>query len=145
MPRRLLIALLTLVLTAPALLAQPPQQNEYVPIDQLPPQETMPAAPLLIGAYIVVWLGLMGYLFWIWRRIARVETEMQALQRRTSGNATMTAGHFIFIPAVLLIGVVIGWILGEPRRARCVRGRVAAQGRAGAQKRSAKRSLKWEA
>jgi CcmD family protein len=86
MPRRLLIALLTLVLTAPALLAQPPQQNEYVPIDQLPPQETMPAAPLLIGAYIVVWLGLMGYLFWIWRRIARVETEMQALQRRTSGT-----------------------------------------------------------
>lgn len=86
MPRRLLTALLTLVLTAPALLAQPPQQNEYVPIDQLPPQETMPAAPLLIGAYIVVWLGLMGYLFWIWRRIARVETEMQALQRRTSGN-----------------------------------------------------------
>jgi CcmD family protein len=86
MPRRLLIALLTLILTVPALLAQPPQQNEYVPIDQLPPQETMPAAPLLIGAYIVVWLGLMGYLFWIWRRIARVETEMQALQRRTSGT-----------------------------------------------------------
>jgi hypothetical protein len=26
--------------------------------------------------------------------------------------ANMTAAHFIFIPAVLLIGVVIGWILG---------------------------------
>jgi hypothetical protein len=25
----------------------------------------------------------------------------------------MSAGHFIFIPAVLLIGVVIGWILGS--------------------------------
>lgn len=25
----------------------------------------------------------------------------------------MTAGHFIFIPGVLLIGVVIGWILGS--------------------------------
>lgn len=87
MPRRLLIALLSLILTAPALLAQPPQQNEYVPIDQLPPQETMPAAPLLIGAYIVVWLGLMGYLFWIWRRIARVEADMQALQRRTPGSS----------------------------------------------------------
>ena len=24
-----------------------------------------------------------------------------------------TASHFIFIPAVLLIGVVIGWILGS--------------------------------
>ena len=25
----------------------------------------------------------------------------------------MTAGHFIFIPAVLLVGMVIGWILGS--------------------------------
>ena len=24
----------------------------------------------------------------------------------------MTAGHFIFIPAVLFIGIVIGWVLG---------------------------------
>lgn len=24
----------------------------------------------------------------------------------------MTAGHFIFIPAVLLVGIVIGWVLG---------------------------------
>ncbi len=25
----------------------------------------------------------------------------------------MTAAHFIYIPAVLLIGIVIGWILGS--------------------------------
>jgi hypothetical protein len=25
----------------------------------------------------------------------------------------MTSAHFLFIPAVLLIGVVIGWILGS--------------------------------
>ena len=25
----------------------------------------------------------------------------------------MSAGHFIFIPAVLLVGIVIGWILGS--------------------------------
>jgi hypothetical protein len=25
----------------------------------------------------------------------------------------MTAAHFVFIPAVLLIGMVIGWILGS--------------------------------
>ena len=24
----------------------------------------------------------------------------------------MTSAHFIFIPAVLLVGIVIGWILG---------------------------------
>lgn len=25
----------------------------------------------------------------------------------------MTAGHFLFIPAVLVVGLVIGWILGS--------------------------------
>ena len=25
----------------------------------------------------------------------------------------MTAAHFIFIPAVLVVGVIIGWILGS--------------------------------
>jgi len=25
----------------------------------------------------------------------------------------MTSAHFIFIPAVLLIGIVIGWVLGS--------------------------------
>ncbi len=25
----------------------------------------------------------------------------------------MTAGHFIFIPSIMLIGVVIGWVLGS--------------------------------
>ena len=25
----------------------------------------------------------------------------------------MTAGHFIFIPATLLVGIIIGWILGS--------------------------------
>ena len=25
----------------------------------------------------------------------------------------MTAGHFIFIPAAILIGIVIGWVLGS--------------------------------
>jgi hypothetical protein len=25
----------------------------------------------------------------------------------------MTAGHFIFIPAVMLIGLIAGWVLGS--------------------------------
>jgi len=25
----------------------------------------------------------------------------------------VTAGHFIFIPSVLLVGIVLGWILGS--------------------------------
>lgn len=27
--------------------------------------------------------------------------------------SNMTSAHFIFIPAVLIVGVVIGWILGS--------------------------------
>ena len=39
---------------------------------------------------------------------------MQTLQRRTARSLrAVTAGHFIFIPAVLLVGVVLGWILGS--------------------------------
>ena len=26
---------------------------------------------------------------------------------------TPTAGHFIYIPVVLLVGIVIGWVLGS--------------------------------
>ena len=25
----------------------------------------------------------------------------------------MTAGHFIFIPSVMLVGIVVGWVLGS--------------------------------
>lgn len=28
-------------------------------------------------------------------------------------EGSMTAGHFIFIPATLLVGIIIGWILGS--------------------------------
>ena len=34
----------------------------------------------------------------------------------------MTAGHFIFIPATLLVGIVIGWILGSRAALDAVRG-----------------------
>ena len=33
---------------------QPSQQGEFLTLDQLPPQERMAAAPLLIGAYAFV-------------------------------------------------------------------------------------------
>jgi CcmD family protein len=90
MLRRVLIVFWSVLLLSAPLLAQPPspeQQNEYVPVSQLPPQETVPAAPLLIAAYIIVWLGLMAYLWSIWRRLSKVEAEMAALQRRTPGAA----------------------------------------------------------
>ena len=50
---------------------QPPQE-EFVPIDQVPPEDQLPAAPLLIAAYAIVWLVVFGYLWSIWRRQSAV-------------------------------------------------------------------------
>jgi hypothetical protein len=27
----------------------------------------------------------------------------------------MTSGHFIYVPAILMLGIVVGWILGSRR------------------------------
>ena len=64
---------------------QPPPraaQDEFVPLDQLPPQEQLPAAPLLIAAYSVAWIAVAGYLFSIWRRLDRVDRDIAEVGRR---------------------------------------------------------------
>jgi CcmD family protein len=81
--------LLTLALTiAPLLAQQPPrQQNEFVPLDQLPPAEQLPSAPLLVGAYAFVWIATMFYLWTVWRRLGKVERDLEALERKTRSSA----------------------------------------------------------
>ena len=67
------------------LAAQPATgQEQWIPIDQLPPTDQLPAAPLLIGAYAFVWIAAMAYLWSIWRRLGKIEDEMRTLQRRGS-------------------------------------------------------------
>ncbi|MBM3773066.1 MAG: CcmD family protein [Acidimicrobiia bacterium] len=83
--------LVTVLLTsAPLLAMQPPTgaaTDGFVPIDQLPPQEQLPAAPLLITAYAVVWVLLMAYLWSIAKRLRKVESEVETLERRSAGAA----------------------------------------------------------
>ena len=80
------LALASLVLTAASALAfqPPPGQGEFVPIGQLPPGDRLPAAPLLIAAYAFVWVALLVYLWSIWRRLGKVENELQALEGRAT-------------------------------------------------------------
>jgi CcmD family protein len=59
-----------------------PAEDEFVPIDQLPPGEQLPAAPLLVAAYSVAWLAVAGYLFSIWRRLDRVDRDIAEAGRR---------------------------------------------------------------
>jgi len=81
---RLLAAIgVVLVLAQLAFALQPPPgQTVLVPVSQLPPGDQLPAAPLLIAAYAFVWVALLAYLWSIRRRLAKVEAEMRALERR---------------------------------------------------------------
>ena len=58
---------------------QPPRQDEYVPISQLPPQDQLPAAPLLIVAYAFVLVVLFLYVLSVARRLTNVQRELDRL------------------------------------------------------------------
>lgn len=67
----------------PAHAAQQPsgeQQEGFVPVDQLPPEEQLPAAPLLVGAYAFVLVALFLYLVSLSRRMTVVQREVERLE-----------------------------------------------------------------
>ena len=74
------IGVLLVVGGATAAAQQPPsQQSEFIPIDQLPPQDQLPAAPLLIGAYSFVLIVLFLYVVSLARRLTSVQREIERL------------------------------------------------------------------
>ena len=87
--RVLIVCVLLVGFATPGIHAQQPPrttaaQDGFVPVDTLPPGDPLPAAPLLVAAYAVAWLAIMGYLWSIWRRLSRVEGELAALGRRVA-------------------------------------------------------------
>lgn len=62
--------------------AQPEPVDEFVPIDELPDEDRLPAAPFLIAAYSIVWLLAFGYFWLLSRRQAEVERDLVDLARR---------------------------------------------------------------
>jgi hypothetical protein len=65
---------------APAAPGQPPpRQSEYVPIEQLPPQDQLPAAPLLISAYTFVMIVFFLYVLSLARRLTNVQRDVDRL------------------------------------------------------------------
>ena len=67
------VFVLTMQVSPLAAQTQPRQQEEFTPIDQLPPQDQLPAAPLLVGAYAFVLLMLFGYLVMVSRRLSAIQ------------------------------------------------------------------------
>ena len=82
---RAVVVGLVLTTTPTVAFAQPPPQEGFVPVDQLPGQEEMPAAPLVAAAYAIAWAAVLIYLLFIWKRLLAVEREMADVARRITG------------------------------------------------------------
>ena len=74
-------ALLLLATATAAGQSQPPEpQDEFRPVGNNPAPEQIPAAPLLIGAYIVVLGGLFFYVMSVSRRLVAVQRDVERLE-----------------------------------------------------------------
>ncbi|MGE3277261.1 MAG: CcmD family protein [Vicinamibacterales bacterium] len=81
-----IVAVVTLLVGAwPAAAAQPTpeQQNEFVPMTEVPPEEQMPAPTMVASAYGFAWIAILGYFWVVSRRLGRVEKELQHLERES--------------------------------------------------------------
>jgi CcmD family protein len=61
---------------------QPPAQEEFVPLSEIPPEEQIPAFTLVATAYALVWIVLIAYVWSVSRRLQSVEAELTALSRK---------------------------------------------------------------
>jgi CcmD family protein len=87
---KLAILFILITISATTLLAQqvPPGAPEgFVPLDPNVAREQLPAAPLVMGAYGIAWILLIGYLWSIWRRLAKVQQEIAVVGRRLEGGS----------------------------------------------------------
>lgn len=57
----------------------------FVPIDQVPRADQLPAAPLLIAAYAFIWMAVMVYVWSLWIRMNRVEADIRTLRKSAPG------------------------------------------------------------
>ena len=48
-------------------------------------QESLPATPFVFVAYAFAWAAVAYYVFWMWRRLARVEKELAEVRGRLPG------------------------------------------------------------
>ena len=65
------------LLLSTALFAQP--QSEFQPVTEVPASEQLPSAPLVIAAYAFIWLAFTAYVWMMWRKLGKVEHDLQAL------------------------------------------------------------------
>jgi CcmD family protein len=73
--------------TSPTTAGQPTTTQalpqDFVPVKAMPEQaEQLPAAPFLVGAYAFIWVALLVYVWFLWKRMTTLERELADLRRR---------------------------------------------------------------
>ena len=61
---------------------QPQPPKEFVPVDEVPPGEQIPAINMVAAAYGFVWVAVLVYVWSIAKRLKHVETELADLETR---------------------------------------------------------------
>jgi CcmD family protein len=79
---RVLVIVMLLGGALPAF-SQPQPPKDFVPVDDASQAEQIPAMPLIGAAYGFIWVGVLGYVWSLGRRLQKVEAEISALERRS--------------------------------------------------------------
>jgi hypothetical protein len=72
----------TMAFAQPA--AAPAVPDGFEPVTEVPPEEQVPAQPLVAGAYAFIWLAVLVYVGLLWRRLGAVQRDLDALKRGSS-------------------------------------------------------------
>ena len=67
---------------ASAKVDQPQPPKEFVPVDEVPAGEQIPAINMVAAAYGFVWVAVLVYVWSIAKRLKQVETELADLETR---------------------------------------------------------------
>ena len=79
----LLVVLAALAAPLAVFAQQPaPAQGDFVPVKDVPVVEQIPAAPMVMAAYGILWAVILIYVWTIWRRLRKAELEIAELNRR---------------------------------------------------------------
>jgi CcmD family protein len=82
--RSLLIVVIVLGVASLAWAQQQPPANEgFVPLSEVPPGEQIPAIGLVASAYGFVWAVLVAYVWSLASRLKKVEREIGQLEQRS--------------------------------------------------------------
>jgi hypothetical protein len=78
------VIVLCVVAASVSLAAQTPpqteQQKKFIPLSEAPPQEQIPSARLVIGAYSFVMVTFFAYLLSLSKRLSSVKEELTRLE-----------------------------------------------------------------